>query len=269
MNDTIIDPQVQDEARPVISAEATPFASSPQAEEFYRESLRELVRSGIPFLVGGTYALSAYTGIRRATKDLDVLCKAGDFLRILGHFREAGYTIEVEDERWIGKVRSGPCFFDVIFASGSGTMPVTDLCFDHALQSEVLGISVPIVSPTEMIWSKAFIQLRHRFDGPDIMHVILRQHDRIDWKRLLGHMEQHWEVLLAHLINYRWIYPTEREHVPGWLMAELTDRLGRQLDLPPPQRRIFRGQMFSTVDYQIDVDEWGFDNHGGEGRLAE
>ena len=54
-----------------------------------------------------------------------------------------------------------------------------------------------IVGPTELIWSKAFIQLRHRYDGADVVHVILKQSDQIDWRRLLDYMEVHWEVLLV------------------------------------------------------------------------
>jgi hypothetical protein len=232
--------------------------ASPAAEDFYASALSELVRFGLPFLVGGTYALCAYTGIRRPTKDLDIFCKAGDFPRILEHFQAHGATIEIEDERWIGKVRKDFCFFDLIFASANGTMPVNDSWFDQAHPAEVLGVAVQLASPTDMIWSKAFIQLRHRFDGPDIMHVILRQHDAIDWQRLLTNMEPYWEVLFSHLINFRWIYPSERDVVPAWLMQELLERLRTQLSLPPAQRRICRGPLLSRYDYQIDAQEWGF-----------
>lgn len=245
-----------------VQTAATPSAPSREAEEFYRESIRELHGAGHPFLVAGTYALSAYTGISRPTKDLDILCKPSDFPRILGHFRDKGWMIEVEDDRWIGKVLFGDFFFDIIFASASGTIPVNGEWFDHAQFAEVLGIPVRIVSPTEMIWSKSFIQLRHRYDGPDIMHMILRQHERINWQRLLANMELHWEILLAHLLNFRWIYPTERDHVPRWLMEELLDRARQQLDMPLPQVRICRGPMLSRFDYLIDTQEWGFNKPG-------
>jgi hypothetical protein len=249
----------------VIGAAAEPSWPSAEAEAYYAESLRELARLGVPFLLSGTYAVSAYTGIRRATKDLDVFCKAGDFPRILGHFQSLGHEIEIEDERWLGKIRRGPLFFDVIFASSNGTMPVNDQWFEHARQIEVWGTPVRIVAPTELIWSKAFIQDRYRFDGSDVAHVILRQHEQVDWRRLLTYMEAHWEVLLAQLVNFRWIYPAERDVVPRWLMDELLERLRLQLDLPPPQMRVCRGRMFSRQDYQVDVREWGFADVGGEG----
>jgi hypothetical protein len=37
-----------------------------------------LKESGVPFLLSGAYAVTAYTGIRRSTKDMDVFCKPGD-----------------------------------------------------------------------------------------------------------------------------------------------------------------------------------------------
>src|SRR5262249_8250122 len=108
----------------MIEAIARSTAPSTEAETFYAEVLAELANFGVPFLVAGTYAVRAYTGITRATKDLDIFCKPSDGARILAHFKELGYAIEVEDERWLGKVFKGPYFFDVIFASWHGSMPV-------------------------------------------------------------------------------------------------------------------------------------------------
>src|ERR1700730_8684286 len=62
-------------AQSMINAAAEPTAPSPQAQTFYAEALRELSRLGLPFLVAGTYAVSAYTGNSRSTKDLDIFCK--------------------------------------------------------------------------------------------------------------------------------------------------------------------------------------------------
>jgi Uncharacterised nucleotidyltransferase len=250
---------------PVIEAKAEPTLKHPEAEAFYAEALRELNDLGLPFLLAGTYALSAYTGITRPTKDLDIFCKAGDYTRVLSHFKALGFAIEIEDERWLGKVFKGQHFFDVIFASSNGTMPIGDTWFENARQIEVFGQPVRIVGPTELVWSKCFIQLRHRYDGADVAHTILKAHDQIDWQQLLAYMEVHWEVLLIHLLNFRWIYPTERDNVPRWVMDELLDRLDKQRDLPPPQMKVCRGRMFSRIDYEIDVKEWGFADVGGEG----
>ena len=67
----------------------------PEAEAFYCEVLTQMVDSGIPFLVSGTYALSSYTRIDRPTKDVDVFTTAGDALKLLAHFREHGFDTSV------------------------------------------------------------------------------------------------------------------------------------------------------------------------------
>jgi hypothetical protein len=249
----------------MMRAAAEPAALSPEAESFYAEALRELSHLGLPFLLAGTYAVSAYTGITRVTKDLDIFCRPGDYPRILTHFKDLDHQIEIEDDRWIGKVYKNQLFFDVIFAAANGTMPVVDEWFKHAKQTEVFGVRVHIIGPTELVWSKAFIQTRTRYDGADVVHVMLKQHAHIDWRRLLAYMDLHWEVLLMHVLNFRWIYPSARDHVPRWLLDELIGRLQRQLGLPAPRIKTCRGRMFSRVDYEIAIRQWGFaDVYGDE-----
>ena len=257
------------DAMPGMEVKASPTMIDPEAEAFVVDAIHDLAHCPTPFLLAGTFAISAYTGIARQTKDLDIFCKAGDYARILAHFDQKGYEIEVQDDRWLGKVKKGPHFFDVIFAASNGTMPISDVWFEHARQIRMNGHKIRIIAPTELIWSKCFIQLRHRYDGGDIVHMILRASDQVDWRRLLGHMEVHWEVLLVHLLNFRWVYPTERDKVPDWLLDELLDRLKAQRKMPLPQVKVCRGRMFSQVDFEIDVKEWGFADVGGEGELRD
>jgi hypothetical protein len=241
------------------------FMPPPEAQAFYAESLGLLKESGVPFLLSGTYAVSAYTGIVRPTKDLDVFCKPGDYPRILAFFQARGYRTDVEDERWIAKVwKDDKHFFDVIFAMSNGTLSVSDDWFGED-RITVYGHEVRITPPTALILSKVFIQDRYRYDGADVAHVILKQSDAIDWKRLLDGMELYWEVLLAHLLNFRFAYPTERENVPAWLMEELTGRLQAQVGLPPPRVKVCRGRLFSARDYIADITEWGFADVVGKG----
>ncbi|UEM07958.1 nucleotidyltransferase family protein (plasmid) [Skermanella rosea] len=245
----------------VLTGEALPPTGGVEQEEadrFYTDSLNILRDSGIPFLVAGTFAVNCYTGINRATKDLDIFCKPGDFPRILLHFKDHGFETEIHDERWLAKVKRGNCFFDVIFSSAVAVVTITDQWFNESHPAELYGVPVQLTPPTEMIWSKALLQNRNRYDGADIAHMILRQGDRIDWHRLLSHMEQYWEVLLIHVLNFRFIYPSERDRVPRWLMDELLQRARMHADLPVPLTRVCRGRLFSPEDYRVDVMEWGF-----------
>lgn len=240
-----------------ITPQPADCAPADEPHAFYAACLQLLADSGIPFLLAGTHAITVHTGIDRPARDLDLFCKPDDRERILERFHEHGYRTELTDARWLAKVRQGPYFADIIFNSSGGIAPVTELWFAEVHKTRLYGVEVRLLAPTELVWSKLFVQHRHRYDGADVAHVILRQSERIDWRRLLAHAERHWEVLLAQLINFRFIYPTERSRVPGWVLEDLLDRLRR--DQPPvPRTRVCRGRIFSPSDYLIDIEKWGF-----------
>lgn len=236
----------------------------PDLCDFYASILGVLNDSGVPFLVGGSHAVSAYDGTTPSTKDLDVFCLASNYPRLIRAGTEAGYEAEVEDERWIAKLRKGDSFCDVIFGSANLVAPVTESWFSERCMGEICGVRARLTPPTELIWSKVFIMDRSRFDGNMVAHLMLKQHERIDWRRLLAHMEQHWEVLLFHLLRFRYIYPSERGLIPAWLLDELLGRLADQRAMPRPQRRACRGRLFSRDDFEIDISRWGFADAVGD-----
>jgi hypothetical protein len=243
--------------------DATPLEESlyqppPRREEFYTEVIELLAGSEIPFLLSGTYALTFYTGIVRPTKDVDVFATAGDCLKILAYFKDKGFEVEIVDERWLARITRGEMFVDVIFNMPTASTHVTEDWFDNAPRAELFGTEVLLAPPTEFVWSKMFVQDRYRYDGADVAHMLLKRNGEIDWRRLLNHMELHWEVLLIHLLNFRYIYPSERDSVPEWLLAELLERLKVQNSIPPPPMKVCRGRTFSPRDYLTDVTEWGF-----------
>lgn len=225
---------------------------------FYAEVLKHLKKTKIPFLVGGTYALNAYTAHPRATKDLDIFCRAGDSLTLLQECNAYGYDTHLVDERWLAKLKKGRLYVDILYGSDNSVAPVSDEWFKEPQNATVLGVKVQILGPTELIWSKAFVQERHRYDGSDVAHTILLKHKQINWQKLLFYFEQYWEVLLIHLLGFRFIYPSERDCVPKWLMDELLTRLHKQRQLPLPEKKICRGRLFSRSGYLVDIEKWGF-----------
>jgi hypothetical protein len=232
---------------------------------FYAECLETAKLANVPFVVGGGFAVNAHTGIARYTKDIDIFCKAGDYPRILNKFSELGYNTRVEDERWLAKISRSDDTVDLIFGSSNAVAPVTDEWIRRGEPTRIYDIDVNVLGVTELIWSKVFIQNVERYDGADIAHLILCKHTEIDWERLLFYMDQYWEVLLMHILNFRFIYPSEREKIPRWLLDELLSRLQHQINLPTPRTKVCRGRLFSKKDYMVDVVEWGFaDLAGGE-----
>jgi hypothetical protein len=230
----------------------------PRTVAFYREALSALVDAGVPFLVGGAYALERYTGIARHTKDFDIFVRPGDCQRTLDVLSEIGCQTDLTFTHWLGKGFRGDDFMDVIFSSGNGIAMVDDVWFTHAVPAEVLGLAVRLCPVEEMIWSKSFIMERERFDGADIAHLIRAQGQTLDWQRLLERFDHNWHVLLSHLVLFRYIYPGERDRVPAWVMRELTARIDAELDERVPKDRVCRGTILSRGQYLVDIDNWGY-----------
>jgi len=234
------------------------FEAPETAEAFYAEVIRLMAESQIPFLLSGTYALSCYTGIVRPTKDVDVFTKAGDALRLLTFFKEHEFNVQVVDERWLYRVTRGELFVDIITNMPTSSTHVTDEWFANAPKARLFDTEILLVPPTQFVWSKIYVQDRHRYDGADVAHMILKRSGDIDWNQLISYMELHWEVLLMAVLNFRFAYPSERDLVPRGVMDELLTRLRAQLEMPAAEKKVCRGRIFSPRDYAIDVDEWGF-----------
>jgi hypothetical protein len=233
-----------------------PTAGDPHLDPestFYRRVLQTLEASGIPVLVGGAYALAVYTGIERDTKDFDLFLRESDYQRADRVLAENGYVTELKFPHWLGKVHAGAWCVDLIFNSGNGLTRVDGAWFEHATDAEVLGMSAGLVPAEEMIWSKAFVMERERYDGADIAHLLHARAERLDWSRLLDRMGAHWRVLLSHLVLFSFIYPGESHRAPAWIMRELLDRLRNELDAPGSSTRLCRGTLVSREQYLHDL----------------
>ena len=222
------------------------------AREFYVRTLEELRRSGIPFLLGGAYAFARYTGIERHTKDLDVFVRPEDAARTLDVLSRAGYETDLTFPHWLGKAHSGSDFIDVIFSSGNGVGRVDDAWFKHAVQDEVFGVPVSLCPAEEMIWHKAYVQERERFDGADVAHLLLARADALDWPRLVARFGAHWRVLLAHLILFGFIFPGERHRIPRDVLADLLGRALAEADEPAKSDEC-GGPILSREQYLTDI----------------
>lgn len=230
----------------------------PQAADFYRRALTILTDAKIPFLLGGAYAFHQYTGIARHTKDLDVFIHGDDIQRALAVFAENGCRTELTYPHWLGKAYRGDLFVDFIFSSMNGVEPVDDAWFDHATTVTVLGVPVQICPAEEMIWQKAFIMERERFDGADVAHLLRARGHDLSWNRLLDRFGPHWPVLLSHLILANFVYPSDRPIVPERVMRSLLKRMQGELAASPDTDHLCQGTLLSLRQYAIDIEEWGY-----------
>jgi hypothetical protein len=225
------------------------------AAEVYRAIIWNLREAGIPYLVGGTYALEHHADLVRSTKDLDLFVRRADWRRIADTLEPLGVRCELVYSHWLGKAHERGHFVDLIFAGGNGLVEVDDEWLAHGVPSVVLDVPVHLAPAEEMIWSKSYVMERERFDGADINHILRKSGPTLDWVRLLRRYGPHAPVLLGHLLFFRFAYPDHRDHVPGWVLDELWRRCRADESLPA---RLCRGTLLSREQYLIDVTQWGY-----------
>lgn len=226
--------------------------------EFYTQALGLLKESNTPFLLGGAFAFFKYTGIYRDTKDLDVFCKSSEYTKLLRFFADKGFKTEIRDARWLAKIFHGEYFIDLIFDTVNSICRVDDVWYEHATEGELFGVPVRFISPEELIWCKIYVQNRERYDGADINHVILKTGRTLNWDRLYKRFEQHWQLLLGALINFQFVYPSERNIIPEGLFMELLRRAEEQYKLPIPTEKVCLGPIIDQTQYKTDIKDWDY-----------
>jgi hypothetical protein len=231
---------------------------TPETRAFYCRVITRLNDARVPYLVGGAYALGRYTGIERHTKDFDIFIRRHDLESVMNVLSATGCRAGLTFPHWLGKAHCGDDFIDVIFSSGNAIAAVDDEWFTHAVAGHVFELPVRLCPAEEIIWSKAFIMERERFDGADILHLLRACARSLDWQRLLRRFNSNWRVLLTHLLMFGYVYPSHRQEIPQWVMDELLARMQREMHERPSTTRLCRGTIISREQYLIDIRQWNY-----------
>ena len=234
----------------------------PWIADFYRRVMQTLRDAEIPFLVGGGFAFYCYTKISRYTKDFDIFIDPSDLARTLEGLKAAGYEADNKYPHWLAKAHHRDQVVDIIYSSGNGLCLVDGEWFKAGNPATVLGETVLLAPVEEMIWQKAFIMERHRYDGSDILHLLHYHREALNWDRLLRRFREYWLVLFSHLMLYRFAYPDDRSEkvssVLQWLSLRLQNELDNVDETESQAAPICRGTLLSLLDYLPAVDEWGY-----------
>jgi hypothetical protein len=238
---------------------SNPMGLDPQSREFYQSTMKIFNQHRLPFLVGGAYAFARYTGVERHTKDFDLFVRPTDVERALQIMQRHGFRVELTDKIWIAKIFNNGSYVDLIFGSANDVARVDEQWFEFAIPNEVLDLPALLIPPEELIWSKAFIMERDRFDGADIAHVIKQCSDKLNWIRLEQRFGGYWRVLLVHLIMFGLVYPSERNKVPTVLMQDLLRKLETEVaSTADLTQLICEGPLLSQTQYAVDFEQWGY-----------
>jgi hypothetical protein len=228
-----------------------------KSDRLHYRSVAALQDANVPFLIGGAYVVEVYAGVSRHTKDFDLYLRPQHVDFALDALRRAGYKTKKTFPHWLAKAERGRDCIDLIFRAGNGLCEVDDSWFDRAHSCAFLDSRVKLCAPEEMIWMKAYIMERERFDGADIAHILQSCAEKLDWAHLVRRFGPDWRVLLSHLVLFGYIYPGERDKVPAAIMNDLIARLQTEKRTAGPDR-ICRGTLLSRKQYLLDIQERGF-----------
>ena len=230
--------------------------SNSPAEIFYTEILDILLRSSIPFMVGGTYAFNAYTGITRATKDIDIITTKTYCLQILKLLQKKGFAVELLDDIWIGKVYHDDFFVDIIFAERNNVYQVKPSWFDLARPGTVLGKKVMLLPIEYMISTKVYVKFREKYDGSDINYLLLQYAKDIDWQVLTQQVAIHWQLLFVHLVMFGFVFPSARDTIPSWVIKKYSEQTQTFFSQTTTDK-ITHGHLIS-YEYQWAINNWHY-----------
>lgn len=226
-------------------------------------TMEALDAAGVPFLVGGAFALGWHTTRERVTKDLDIMLRRRHLPRALRALAAAGFSTSLPYPHWLGKATRDGFVVDLIFASGNGVARVDDGWFESAEPAELFGHPVLVTPAEELIWSKALVMERERYDGADVAHLLWARGLGLDWDRLERRFGTLLPILYAHVTQFLFIYSDGWQLLPPGIYEHLHDR---SMDLlrSAPQSRVCRGTLLSREQYLYDVERHGY----ADGRTA-
>lgn len=231
-----------------------------QAEEFYCRVLEVLRQNEVGFVVGGSFAAAHYTGRTPHTKDLDIFLPPSHLDRALDALDCAGFNVEKPFPFWIAKASRGDDFADLIFRAASGIWEVEEAWLERAHSTRLWNVPALVCAVEELVWTKAAVMDRDRYDGNDVIHLLQAKAHELDWDRLRQLAGPNWRLLLSHLTLFGFVYPDLAPLVPKPLLAELSlhllsDRPDPNGEEEPP---LCKGTLISNSQYQLDIEELGY-----------
>jgi hypothetical protein len=77
----------------------------------------------------------------------------------------------------------------------------------------------------------------------------------MNWRYLRDCFKGSEQVLAAHLLLFRFVYPHAHRQVPRWILTDLL-RTGRHRRVRDP--RLCNGPLLSRAQYLVDIASWGY-----------
>lgn len=200
-------------------------AITDDAWRHYGDAIKAMRASGVPFMLGGGFALATYTGRWRDTKDIDFYIAPRNRDRVVAALTKAGFedyfSRRAYDRKWIYRSTRADYIVDIIWAMANQRAQVDQHWFEGAPSVSVRGEHLKVVPLEEFLWCKLYIMQRDHCDWTDIFNLLYAVGPRIDWDHLIWRLEDDVPVLKALLLVYDWLCPKRARELPNGLRERL------------------------------------------------
>jgi hypothetical protein len=197
---------------------------TPEQWEVCGPVIDEARRAGLGFALGGGLAFSAYSGMRRNTKDMDFYVVPGDHERMMGILAAHGfeeYTVVEYDPTWSYRGHRQGYIMDLLWRMLNNRAIIDRDWVTRGWEVTVRSIPVKLIPPEELLWSKLYILRRERSDWPDIIGLLAAQAPVMEWEYLLARLGEDAPVLGAVMSLFRWLCPGTAYRLPPWLWERI------------------------------------------------
>ena len=175
--------------------EQSPQPSDTSDEPLLRTALKRsasaLKADGVPFALGGGYALWVAGG-PEPSHDVDLVVAETDVELAANSLAAAGLRVERPPEDWLFKAycdansltepAEEPAQVDVLHRLGG--VPVTHSLLATAREYEVLGVRIPVLSPTPIMIAKLKSLSEHYCDFAVLLLVVRAVREQLDWMEI-------------------------------------------------------------------------------------
>jgi hypothetical protein len=193
--------------------------------QIYQQVIELFRKQRKRFSLGGAFALAAYTGRWRNTKDLDLYILPGDRDEMIRLITSSGfqdyYDVLEYDRSWIFRAHQGEVIIDLIWAMANARVDVDELWLTEKVRVDVRGESLPVIPVEELIWAKLYVLQPDRCDWPDVLNLVHALGPEMDWEHLLARMDEDAPLLSSLMAVFRWLDPERARQLPQELWARL------------------------------------------------
>jgi len=196
----------------------------PDQWSVYATVITEAARRNIRFAVGGGLATSAYSGILRNTKDMDIFVMEKESEELLEMTRQLGFEEYKEvpyDRTWSYRGSRQGVIIDFLWNMLNGRSPVDETWVAEGWEVPVRGVKVMLLPVEELIWSKLYIMKSDRTDWPDILNLVYARGADLDWERLLKNLGNDRLLLGGVLSLFRWLCPGRAWKLPEFIWSRM------------------------------------------------